>query len=51
MANIIVGLIILGIVGLSIWKIIIEKRKGVKCIGCPYSGEKSSCSCDTVQIK
>lgn len=48
MANIIVMLIILAIVGLAITKIVIEKRKGVKCIGCPHSGKKnkkSGCGC------
>ena len=38
MGNIMAALIILFIIGLSIYKIIIEKRKGVKCIGCPLSG-------------
>lgn len=48
MANIIVILIILVITALSVTKIVIEKRKGVKCIGCPLSGssnKKSSCNC------
>ncbi|MGL1893362.1 MAG: FeoB-associated Cys-rich membrane protein [Spirochaetaceae bacterium] len=48
MGNIIVTLIILGITTLSIRKIVNEKRKGVKCIGCPLSASannKSSCSC------
>ena len=33
--NIIVVLIILLVVGLALWYIIRQKRKGVKCIGCP----------------
>lgn len=46
MSNFIVILVILAIVGASITKIVIEKRKGVKCIGCPHSGSKNSkCSC------
>lgn len=53
MANIIVGLVIVGIIGLSVTKVVIEKRKGVKCIGCPHSGttKKSNCGCETVTIK
>ncbi|MCH4891022.1 FeoB-associated Cys-rich membrane protein [Acidaminobacter sp. JC074] len=53
MANIIVSLIILGILGLSITKIVIEKRKGVRCIGCPHSGtvSKNNCSCDVVELE
>ncbi len=37
MANIIVMIIILVIIAAAITKIVIEKRKGAKCIGCPYS--------------
>lgn len=37
MGNIIVGIIILAIVVAAIAKIVIEKKKGAKCIGCPYS--------------
>lgn len=48
MTDIIVTLIILGIVGAAITKIIIEKKRGAKCIGCPYSGtSKSNCDCNT----
>lgn len=51
MANIIVGTVLLLIIGLSITKVIIEKRKGVKCIGCPHSGNKgSNCSCNVGKI-
>ncbi|MFV0344322.1 MAG: FeoB-associated Cys-rich membrane protein [Anaerocolumna sp.] len=45
MVDIIIALIIIAIVGASITKIIIEKKKGAKCIGCPSSG-KSSCGCN-----
>ena len=41
MANIIVALTLLLIFGLAIAKIVIEKRKGVMCVGCSHSG---SCS-------
>jgi hypothetical protein len=37
MKDIIVIIIILAIVIGAIAKIVIEKRKGSKCIGCPYS--------------
>ena len=48
MSNIIVILIILSIISAAIAKIIIEKKKGAKCIGCPYGGKsKSNCSCNT----
>lgn len=48
MANIIVSVIIIGITTLAIIKIVTEKRKGAKCIGCPLSGsveKNNSCSC------
>lgn len=48
MTNIIVTLVILTIISLAIAKIVNEKRKGVKCIGCPHSGakgKKSGCGC------
>ena len=38
MANLIVGLVIISIVAMSIRKIVVEKKKGAKCIGCPYGG-------------
>ena len=47
MANIIVTIIILAIVAAAIVKIVIEKRKGAKCIGCPHSqAGNGSCSCN-----
>ena len=47
MANIIVMSIILVIIGAAIAKVVIEKRKGAKCIGCPHSQTgSSSCSCN-----
>ena len=42
MMNIIVILLIFIILALAINKIIIEKRKGSKCIGCPYN--QSECN-------
>jgi hypothetical protein len=44
MANIIVMIIIVAIVIAAIAKIVIEKRKGAKCIGCPH-GQTGSDSC------
>lgn len=45
MTNIIVSFVILAIVAASISKIVIEKKKGAKCIGCP-SGKSSSSNCN-----
>lgn len=46
MKNLIIIVVILAIVGAAVAKIVIEKRKGVKCIGCPEcSSGKNSCSC------
>ena len=42
MVNIIVALTILFIIGLSISRIIIEKRRGSKCCGCTLSEECAS---------
>ncbi|MGL5084897.1 MAG: FeoB-associated Cys-rich membrane protein [Clostridium sp.] len=42
MGNIIISVIILFILGLSISKVVSEKRKGIKCIGCPHSKSCSS---------
>lgn len=47
MKNIIVIMIIAAIICAAIAKIIIEKKKGVKCIGCPNSGTgKNQCGCN-----
>lgn len=46
MGNLIVGLILITIAALSIGKIVSEKRKGSKCIGCPHGGSESKkCNC------
>ncbi|MGM0501948.1 MAG: FeoB-associated Cys-rich membrane protein [Bacillota bacterium] len=45
--NLVISLIILVIISGAVGKIVIEKRKGAKCIGCPYSGaDTEQCSCD-----
>ncbi len=47
MMNLIVSLVILTIISGAAVKIIIEKRKGAKCIGCPYSeSDNDDCSCN-----
>ena len=46
MTDIIIALIILVIVGAAVAYIVRQKRKGVKCIGCPHSstcGSKGGC--------
>ncbi len=43
MENIIVLLVIIVIIALAISKIVSEKKKGSKCIGCPHS-QNGSCS-------
>ena len=49
MINIIVGLVILLIISGAAAKIIIEKKKGAKCVGCPYSeSNEDDCSCNLV---
>ncbi|MTI47158.1 FeoB-associated Cys-rich membrane protein [Sporosalibacterium faouarense] len=50
MSNIIVILVILAIVGIAIRKIVVEKRNGAKCIGCPAGKTgKSDCNCSTTK--
>ena len=57
LSNIIAVAVILSVVGCAAAYIIREKKKGKKCIGCPYSGscgkaekcditEKTTCGCD-----
>ncbi len=53
MGNVVAIIVLLLILGLAIAKIVIEKRKGVKCIGCPHStvskkhnGQGCSCNHD-----
>jgi hypothetical protein len=38
MGNLIVSLIILAVVSVSIARIVYEKRKGAKCVGCALGG-------------
>ena len=47
MADIIIVAILLVVVGAAIAYIVKEKKRGVKCIGCPSAGtcHKKSCGC------
>ena len=45
MQNIIIISVLVIVVGAAIFYIVKEKRKGKKCIGCPYSGT-ASCHCN-----
>lgn len=52
MANIIIAVIVLGIIGGAVFYIIKEKKKGTRCIGCPAAGHcpsrnenNSDCTC------
>ena len=45
MENFIIIAILLVIIGLAIWYIVRAKKKGQKCIGCPYNGSDNSCCC------
>lgn len=46
MVDIILGLVLIAIFGGAIAKIVIEKKKGAKCIGCPSSGS-NNCACNS----
>lgn len=43
MVNLVVGAIVVAIVGAASRYLWVQKKKGVKCIGCPCSG--GSCHC------
>lgn len=51
MADFLIGIVLLIVVGAAVRYIVKAKKRGEKCIGCPYSGtcaQKSSsagCSC------
>lgn len=49
MTDIIVILVIALIIGGAVWYIIKEKKKGKKCIGCPYASSCNTkrCSCNS----
>ncbi len=49
LVNILIVLVLLIIVALIIWYVVAQKKKGVKCIGCPHAkvqkGNNSGCNC------
>ena len=46
--DIVVIAVVLAIIGGALAYMIREKKRGKKCIGCPYSeGCKGKCGCDT----
>ena len=47
MADLIIGMILLFVVGIAVRYIVKAKKSGVKCIGCPASGTcgKKACGC------
>jgi len=49
MADIIIGIVLLIVVGAAIVYIVREKKRGVKCIGCPNAGtcQKKNCGCQS----
>ena len=53
MANFIAGLIVVVCIGAAVTYIIKAKKKGVKCVGCPYAEtcgkgtENCSCNCNS----
>ena len=38
MADILIVVVVLGIVGAAVWYIRREKKRGVRCVGCPDGG-------------
>lgn len=49
MENVIVVAILFVLIVVAIWYIVKEKKKGTKCIGCPYanscSSKETGCGC------
>ena len=49
MENIIVILVLLAIIGLIIWYLVAKKKRGEKCICCPYAKQcknNTDCKCN-----
>ena len=42
MDNLIIILLVAAVIGIAIFYIIRSKKKGAKCVGCPYAKECSS---------
>lgn len=51
MIDYIIIAVIAVIVGLAVWYIVREKKRGKKCIGCPYANSCKSCSCASQKEK
>ena len=52
MTDIIVAVVLIGIIGSAIVYIIRARKRGAKCIGCPYAktcGRKMDCNCNSVK--
>ena len=49
MADLIIGIVLLAVIGAEVRYIVKAKKSGVKCIGCPNAGTcgKASCSCNS----
>lgn len=49
MVNIVLGIVIAAIFSAAVYKIYSDKKKGIKCSGCPYSkaddGKGDGCGC------
>ncbi len=46
MENLIVIFIVAAVVGAALWYIRREKKRGKKCVGCPYANQCSgNCNC------
>ena len=46
MDNLVIILIVAAMLGGAVWYVLREKRRGKKCVGCPYGGSCSgNCSC------
>ena len=47
MIDVVIILIVAVILAAAVWYVIKEKKKGKRCVGCPYAGEcgKKDCGC------
>ena len=49
MADLIVVLILLALCGLAVFYIYKQKKKGAKCIGCPYANKCKNNNCSSIK--